>query len=320
MNSDSVFTLTEPERRELDDLSGTLVAKSSGLIDDSRWVGSGRMLSCSIPTRLSARVREFRHDPGIDGALLIRGLPLDESALPATPTVPESVERKSTRVAAVITLVSLQLGEIISYRNEKSGALVQNVVPVPGFEKYQSNAGSTPLEMHVENAFHPNRPDFVALFCLRSDPAGQAGLQIASVRRAVADLSNENKKILSEARFVTESPPSFGTLKAAAAPHPILIGDFDDPDVRVDFHSTHPLDDEARGAWSALRDVLSSVRQTLRLEPGDLAFLDNRVALHGRTHFAPRYDGTDRWLHRTFVHLDHRRSRPLRSATGDVLA
>lgn len=320
MNGESIFTLTEPENREIDRLSDLLVAKSSGLVDDSAWVGSGRLLSCRIPPRLLARVREFRHDPGIDGALLIRGLPMDGEALPPTPIQPESVERKSTRAAAVITLISLQLGEVIAYRNEKAGALVQNVVPVPGHEKHQSNAGSTPLEMHVENAFHPNRPDFVALLCLRPDPRGQAGLQVASVRQAVAALSYENRKTLSEARYVTESPPSFGSLDAPADPHPVLTGDFDDPDVRVDFHSTHPLDDEAGEAWIALRDALASVLQVLRLGSGDLAILDNRVALHGRTYFEPRYDGTDRWLHRTFVHLDHRRSRPLRSATGHVLS
>jgi L-asparagine oxygenase len=320
MSGDAVFALTDSERRQVDDLSGVLAERSPQLIDDPAWVSFGRLLSCQLPARLSVRLREFRHDPGSEGSLLIRGLPVDEKALPPTPIRPESVERKATRMAAVIALISLHLGEIISYRNEKAGALVQNVVPVPGYERHQSNAGSTPLEMHVENAFHPNRPDFVALLCLRHDPEGQAGLQVASVRQAVATLSNETRKTLGEARFVTESPPSFGALDTAVPPHPVLDGDFDDPDVRVDFNSTHPLDDAARDAWCALRDALVSVLRTVRLGRGDLAILDNRVALHGRTYFEPRYDGTDRWLHRTFVHLDHRRTRPLRSATGHVLS
>jgi L-asparagine oxygenase len=319
MVNDASFSLTDTERRDIDEMSGVLAETSPQLIDDPSWVSFARTLSCRLPARLRARIREFRHDPGMDGTLLVRGLPMDAKALPPTPAQPESVERKTTKMAAVIALVSLQLGEIIAYRNEKAGALVQNVVPVPGYEQHQSNAGSTPLEMHVENAFHPNRPDFVALLCLRHDPEGQAGLQVASVRQAVAALPNETRKTLSEARFVTESPPSFGALDASAPPHAVLTGDFDDPDVRVDFNSTHPVDDEARDAWYALRDALVSVLQTLRLEPGDLAILDNRVALHGRTYFQPRYDGTDRWLHRTFVHLDHRRSRPLRSVTGHVL-
>jgi hypothetical protein len=41
--------------------------------------------------------------------------------------------------------------------------------------------------------------------------------------------------------------------------------------------------------------------------------------VHGRTTFEARYDGRDRWLHRTFVHLDNRRNRRHRSEDGFVL-
>ena len=40
------------------------------------------------------------------------------------------------------------------------------------------------------------------------------------------------------------------------------------------------------------------------LEPGDLLVIDNNVAVHGRTPFVARFDGTDRWLQRTFVVAD----------------
>jgi L-asparagine oxygenase len=55
------------------------------------------------------------------------------------------------------------------------------------------------------------------------------------------------------------------------------------------------------------------------LEPGDMVFVDNRLVVHGRIAFWPRYDGTDRWLHRIFVHLDNRRSRSRRVGNGAVL-
>ncbi|WP_374776248.1 TauD/TfdA family dioxygenase [Streptomyces sp. NBC_01310] len=58
----------------------------------------------------------------------------------------------------------------------------------------------------------------------------------------------------------------------------------------------------------------------LILQPGELAFVDNRVAVHGRTSFRPRYDGRDRWLHRTFVHLDNRRTTGYRGNSGFMLA
>ena len=40
------------------------------------------------------------------------------------------------------------------------------------------------------------------------------------------------------------------------------------------------------------------------LEPGDLLVVDNDRVVHGRTSFAARFDGTDRWLQRAFVVAD----------------
>jgi L-asparagine oxygenase len=100
----------------------------------------------------------------------------------------------------------------------------------------------------------------------------------------------------------------------------VLEGDIEDPDVRVDFHTTQPCDDEARQALEHLKNAFSEVKRNVVLHSGDLAVLDNRIAIHGRTHFTPRYDGRDRWLHRTFTHRDHRRSRPSRPGNGCVLS
>ena len=318
MNGDYTFTLTESERSEVALTADVLTKTPPQLVDSDSWVGACRVMSCGIPQRICEGLREFRHDPGADGVFLLRNLPVGAENLPPTPMVAGSVERQATVGASVIVLMSLQLGEIVAFRNEKSGALVQNVVPVPGQEKEQSNAGSTPLEMHIENAFHPNRPDYVALLCVRNDPGRKAELQLASVRRAVAKLSRHTRTMLSEVRFTTESPPSFGS-GAGAARHAVLTGDFDDPDVRIDFHSSKPLDAEATEAVSCLRDAIESVARPIQLEPGDLAFIDNRITLHGRSFFQPRYDGSDRWLHRTFIHLDHRRSRAQRPDGGHVI-
>ncbi|MER6234200.1 TauD/TfdA family dioxygenase [Streptomyces sp. NPDC001616] len=59
--------------------------------------------------------------------------------------------------------------------------------------------------------------------------------------------------------------------------------------------------------------------RTLRLTPGDLVIIDNRVTVHGRTAFHPRYDGADRWLQRTYVTTDLRRSRDHRPHDGHIL-
>jgi len=43
------------------------------------------------------------------------------------------------------------------------------------------------------------------------------------------------------------------------------------------------------------------VTKRVVLSDGDVLVIDNDRAVHGRTPFVPRYDGTDRWLKRALV-------------------
>ncbi|MFF2548454.1 TauD/TfdA family dioxygenase [Kitasatospora sp. NPDC058063] len=312
------LTLSEQERREVALLATQLAYTAPRLIDDPVWVEAARELSCRLPHRLQEVIRAYRHDPGEDGILALRNLPVVEEELPFTPAVPDSVEREAAVPAAIAALVALNLGEIVAYHEEKFGALVQNVVPVPGRETSQSNAGSVPLELHVENAFHPHRPDFVGLLCLRNDRTRTAGTLVTSVRNTLGLLPEHVVEVLGQPRFRTAPPPSFGSGDSGPV-HPVFSGSPADPNVRVDFHATEALDEEAGSALTALRDAFLRTARTLVLQQGEMAFVDNRVTLHGRTAFEPSYDGFDRWLHRTFVNLDNRRTRGRRPGNGSVL-
>lgn len=311
-------TLTEPVAAALASCAADLAADPTRRVDDPSWLGLARTRSCHLPPQLLEVLREFRHEPGADAALLVHGLPVPDD-IGATPAVAGSVQEHVTSPAALLALVCQQLGELVAYRPEKSGALVQDVVPVPGQEAEQSNVGSTLLHMHTENAFHPYRPDYVALLCLRADPADEAALTVASVRNALPLLSAEARAVLATTAYVTEAPPSFGADCGVAADHAVLVGDLADPDLLVDFASTRPKDAAATAAMAELNAALRTVARTLKLHAGDVAIVDNRLAVHGRTSFRPRYDGRDRWLQRSFVHLNHRRSRVMRRDGGFVL-
>jgi L-asparagine oxygenase len=310
--------LTTAERSNLRALVERVADTAPLLVDDIDWQARVRAMSCGLPTRLLEAIRCFRHDPGVDGILTIANLPIEPDTLPPTPNVPDSVERAATAPATLATLLGQQLGEVIAYRDEKQGALVQNVVPVASLATSQSNGGSVPLEFHTENAFHPHRPDYVGLLCLRPAHQDQVGTQVAAIRRALPLLDPVSRAVLREARFVTAAPPSFRST-GGSAPHPVLSGSADDPDICVDFHATTALDHGAGRALARLREALDAVRADLVLRPGDMVFVDNRLVVHGRVGFTPRYDGRDRWLHRVFVHLDNRRTRPYRAGNGAVL-
>jgi L-asparagine oxygenase len=216
-----------------------------------------------------------------------------------------------------LLLTMMYLGEPIAYQDEKEGMLIQNLCPVRGQEHKQENTGSVFLEFHTENGFHPFKPDFIGLCCLRADHERVAKTATASVWRALETLSADTIALLRKPAYRTRLPSSFlkrQTKAAYASPVPILSGGAEKPELCIDFYATDGLSTEAQHAFEALKRALEHVIIEVVLLPGDLLLIDNRVAVHARTDFQPRYDGQDRWLQRLFVLQDLRRSlvgRPL---------
>ncbi|GAA1310389.1 TauD/TfdA family dioxygenase [Saccharothrix xinjiangensis] len=288
-------------------------------VDAPEWVARARDAWEEAPLPLRREVRRFRRHSGPQGVLVIHGLPIDDAALPATPSAPDSVQREPTVAAAVLAMVACGLGDPIAYLAEKSGALVQDVVPVPGRENFSGNAGSALLTFHNENAFHPHEPDHVLLLCLRADHDRTAGLRTACLREALPLLPDATREVLSAPEFVLRPPPSFGTDNTTRAPQPVLSGAVDDLDIRIAQIAITPTTPRAEAALAELAHAFDTAARTTRLAPGDMAVIDNRVTVHGRTPFRPRYDGADRWVQRTFAVTDLRRSRDHRPDDGYVL-
>lgn len=302
------------------EVANGLAAWGSGEIDHPEWVAAARQAFEALPVAVRRQVRDFRRNSGPAGALLLRGLPVVANRTPPTPNVAGSVQRAATVPAAILVSIACGLGDPAAYRPEKTGALVQDVVPVPGMETFQGNAGSAPLTFHNENAFHDHRPSYVLLLCLRADHERVAMLRTACIRELRPYLSDDTVQALFREEFSTAAPPSFGGSPGAPAPvHAVLTGAPDDPDLRVDMAATKPLTERAAEAMARLGEAFDERANDIRLVPGDLAIVDNRVTVHGRSGFMPRYDGEDRWLQRTFALADLRRSRSLRPADSYVL-
>lgn len=295
-----------------------LLGRAADRVDDPAWVCQARRAWHETPAELRHVVREFRRFSGPFGVVVLRGIPIDAAAVPATPTVRGSAQQAPALPAAVLLLLASGLGDPVAFAEEKAGALVQDVVPCPGEEEVQGNTGSAELTFHTENAFHPHRPDFVLLLCLRADHDGVAELRTACIRRMIAELPDQAREALSRPEFVTVAPPSFAGAGEDMV-HAVLSGGPDDPDLRADEAATRPLTRAGRAALAELSAAVRRNYQGIRLRPGELAIVDNRVAMHGRSAFGPRYDGGDRWLQRTFVAADLRRSRDMRPGDGHVL-
>jgi L-asparagine oxygenase len=317
-----VLHLTDEEARQIAKPAADLIpALPAGSLDQPELITAAEVFAGGLPARIAAALSDFRRHGNDYGTLLLRNVPLDE---PPTPTPADGVAPPWTTVpmSTVVQLaVTSWMGDLIAYADEKDGLLVQDVIPAPGAEDRQENTGSKLLELHTEDGFHPYKPDYLTLLCLRGDRAGQARTVTGSVDRALPLLSDACVRALRRPRFVIEYASSFtpsGAAPGRSKPLAVLSGPLHRPELVADLHAMRPLDPAAGFALDELRTALTGCLRGVVLEPGDLLIVDNRTAVHGRTAFRPLYDGSDRWLRRCFAMADLRRSRAARRAGSQV--
>lgn len=277
-----------------------------------------------LPERVLGAILHFRRAPNRYGFLLLRNLPIGTS-LPETPRDGRRSPKKLTKTSElVLTLAMLLLGEPIAYADEKEGALIQDICPVPGQENKQENTGSTFLEFHTEDGFHPFKPDYIGLLCLRGDRDGLCQTATASIRNVMHLLPSTALTLLRQPMFRLRISSSFGA--ADFTPEttfysrqvPVLTGSMAEPDMCIDFFLMEAMNEPCRWALDVLKEALIKVTFAHRMEPGDLMIIDNRMAAHARTGFTPRYDGKDRWLQRMFVIQDLRKTSFSRFPGGRI--
>lgn len=246
---------------------------------------------------------EFADEGNDAGALLLRGLPT--GGLPPTPATPSTAFAKDMRSEMTLLTVGRLLGQPVGYEPENNGNVVQNIVPTrEGADRQVSTSSAVNLAWHTEAAFHPHRPRFLLLFCLRGDPSARTTL--CSIREIVEALPLRTRAILASPRFRTRADESY--VRASKRPlgrlTPVLGGDPLRPNLVFDADLMVGQDVEAQDALKELAETMERAHTAVVLEPGDLLVIDNTVAVHGRSPFTPRFDGTDRWLQRTFVVAD----------------
>jgi len=237
------------------------------------------------------------------GAMLLRGLPV--GTLPWTPPSPLAPVGKDWVSEFTLLTVARRLGQPVGYRPEHGGDLVQNVVPTrTALDRQVSTSSRVRLLFHTEAAFHPHRPRYLLLLCLRGDPA--ASTTLSSVHEVLPQLPADVVDVLFESRFRTAVDESYldGRRNALSAPMPVLSGDPMRPSMVFDADLMVGTDEGANEALRALGEVTAQCNTSVALESGDLLVVDNTTAVHGRSPFTPRFDGTDRWLQRSFVVAD----------------
>lgn len=263
-------------------------------------VDEARRLAADLP----AAVLEALHGLGDQepriGAVLVKGAPVgDVPTTPDSPTAPTTKDRTSELVLLAVGTV---LGEPIGYAPEHGGSVVQNLLPTPdGALRQTSTSSAVDLEFHTETAFHPHRPHHLLLVCLKGDPSARTFL--CSVTEVLPHLDAATIAQLRRPAFRMRVDESFGGTPDTplGPPVAVLSEDLERPTLLFDADIMTAVDPAAAQALDRFRTVALETRLGVALEPGDLLVVDNHVAIHGRSAFGARFDGTDRWLQRAFV-------------------
>ncbi|BCL84576.1 L-asparagine oxygenase [Ktedonobacteria bacterium brp13] len=317
---DHVLELTD-EERSLVEVALEGLPSIDVCVPDENLLTEVELRSRHLPDRLVRQLIDFRKKSNEYGMLLIRNLPIDQCLSP-TPDDGGVAREKTSYLSEYVLLAQMfHLGEPIGYADEKGGALIQNICPVRGKEEAQENCGSTYLEFHTEDAFHPHKPDFVGLLCLKPDHDHSAITAAASIRRALSLIPSKAQDILRQPLYRIRLSSSFlpDSMQAAYSDNmPVLTGDVLEPEMSVDFYGMEAQTLSGQLALKMLEDALLQVAAEYRLMQGDLMIVDNRVAAHARTAFQPRHDGQDRWLQRLFVVHDFRSSRASRPRNSHI--
>ncbi len=256
-----------------------------------------------LPVDVDDAVVRFASESHRSGALLIRNAPI--GPLPPTPATPESPVDKDLSTELTLLTVARRLGQPVGYVPEHGGRIVQNIVPTQtDADRQTSTSSRSNLMFHTETAFHPFRPRYLLLLCLRGDPSAHTTL--VSVHELMDRLPDDVVDVMFEPRFRTAVDASFlgGRTNELGPARPLITGTREEPTFIFDADLTVGTDSEAEDVLVELRETIAQIETSVVLEPGDLLVVDNNVAIHGRSPFTARFDGNDRWLQRSFVVTD----------------
>jgi L-asparagine oxygenase len=272
-------------------------------LGDERFVRAAGHAAQRLPALVHDALVDFADAAPRTGAIVVRGVPV--GALPHTPESPISPTHKNLFSEFVLMTAARRLGQPVGYQPEHGGDLVQNLVPTKDTAHRQvSTSSGVDLMFHTEAAFHPHRPKYLLLLCLRGDP--HAITTLSSIFEVVPLLPERVVDTLFQSRFRTAVDESYlhGRPNVLGAPMPVLSGERDRPSMVFDAELMVGTDAEADDALRALSAVVESHHTGLALEAGDLLVVDNDVAVHGRSSYQPRWDGRDRWIQRAMAVTD----------------
>jgi Fe(II)/alpha-ketoglutarate-dependent arginine beta-hydroxylase len=318
------------------------VVERYATIEDEELVRRAPVLARQLPGHLLEFLEEFRlREPS--ALCVVSGLDVDQDRLGATPTHWRDSQYGSPAFPQEVffLLCGAVLGDVFGWATQQDGRIMHDVLPIKGHEFVEIGSNSLQhLSWHTEDAFHPCRGDYVALMCLRNPDAVETMVcDAADIEWSALDVDalfeseftqmpdNSHKPDMASAtsgnavvdRLRARSFELIESWNDRPVKRPVLFGDRLQPYMALDpYHmKTDGWRDRSLHAFDALCAQIETHMRDVRLRPGDVVFIDNFRAVHGRRSFRARYDGSDRWLKRLNITRNLRGSRAWRPAPDD---
>ncbi|PAU52553.1 iron hydroxylase [Pseudomonas sp. PIC25] len=255
-----------------------------------------------------SKIITFRQFGNEQGYLLLENMPIGR--IPPTPRDRRLIGKHDNQSERLILQTTALLGEPIGYVQESNGNIVNNFFPHKQHSrKKTSDSYDTELDLHTENAFHAVQPDYLVLLCLRQDPGSEAITYISSIEHIRQHLTPDCLDFFftEKYNFLSDYCPNGKNCRLDIGKNQtVLYGDPADPMFRFDPQFMVARNGYAQYQMTRLRDIAWREARPIKLRAGDLLIIDNRKTAHARSAFSARFDGTDRWLQRTFVVCNHR--------------
>jgi L-asparagine oxygenase len=322
-----MFEPSDSELKILIDLAKQLTTDPSE--NPNEFCKQAKKISDRLPIQLKKVLKEFIKVGNDNEFLLITGLEKTIENLVETPSNNSSKMGEKTNLAKIQAICLSYMSEMIAYEAEGYGRLFQDMVPIKSMEREQTSVGSTAeLEIHTEQAFSDLKPDILSLACLRGD--ANALTFILPVKKIIDNLSSDEVTLLKQPLWKTGVDLSFkisghefknGDIRG---PMPILSRgvDISRPILTFDQDLMFGITPRSSLMIKKVVDIYYENRISHNLKPGQIIFINNRHAVHGRSPFFPKYDGLDRFLVRCFSVLDYMKSnlaRPYESRTVSAI-
>lgn len=293
------------------------LANCTKVLDDPRVSGP---LAAKLPQAALAAVAALRATGGpvihLSGAFdATCGIPTPETSIPA-PADPAVV--RGALAGALLNALLEQ--ETVSYGSENDGLPFVNLVTLSGTGR-RARKSKSPMRGHTDGVCFPfpgtrdsvvqrmaPAPDWVGLICLRNPH--DVATRVVPMQNLIDSLPPQQLAALRSPEFVIQAQGSFveGMRRTLGESHivdggALLHGEGAAWELRFS-HSNVTVapegSEDASSALLAVEEYCANNGEPVVLKPGDLLWVNNRQAVHGRSEVGVTLGGNERWLLRTY--------------------